>query len=140
MSKPLSQITVVSENQQPCTIGVEAAHWIKASTGAHKVENRLAAARIADRSDNSYRLVQQKIVMILARLNGAAIHLDPINTRPDHVSRLQGQLSIHSDSALAHELFSLPSRSYAGASEETLKPFCFYGVVRSFRRLRHERS
>jgi hypothetical protein len=78
--------------------------------------------------------------MILARLNGAAIHLDPIDTRPDHVSRLHGQLPIHSNSALAHKLFGLPSGSYAGASEVTLKPFSFYGVVGAFRRLRHERS
>jgi hypothetical protein len=130
MGKLVGEVSVVSQDQQTLTVGVQAADVEKSlflerspgSLGEH-VGNGAATFRIIHGDDDPTRLIEGQIEMSARWWDTRAIDSNHVTFGIDPAALLGDDLGVNLDTALADHGFTRPARAYAGLGKHLLEAY-----------------
>jgi hypothetical protein len=130
VGKLVSEVTVVSQDQQTLAVGVQAADVEKslllerpASTFGEQVGDRTPAFWIIHRDYDAARLVEGQVKMSARRRDTRAVDSNHVTFGIDPAALLGDDLGVNFHTALADQGFTPPARAYAGLGKHLLEAY-----------------
>jgi hypothetical protein len=126
----MGEVSVVSQDQQTLTIGVQAADVEEslflerpASTFGEHVGNGTAAFWIIHRDHDAARLIEGQIKVSARRWDTRAIDSNHVTFGIDPAALLGDDLGVNLHTALADQGLTRPARAYAGLGKHLLEAY-----------------
>jgi hypothetical protein len=130
VGKLVGEVSVVSQDQQTLTVGVQAADveeslFLERPPGSlgEYVGNGTATFRIIHGDDDPARLVEGQIEMSARRWDTRAIHSNHVTFGIDPAALLGDDLGVNLHPPLADQGFTRPARAYAGLGKHLLEAY-----------------
>jgi hypothetical protein len=123
LGKPVGQIAVVSDHEQPLALVVEAANGIEALLHLVKELHHCGPAfRVLDRGDEALGLVEDEVAQALWTLQQLAVHADVIAARIRLGPQFGDNLAVDLDAALLDHPLGAAAAGHAGSCQDLLQP------------------
>src|SRR5712671_977166 len=130
LHQPVCEFAVISQDQQTFAGIIKPPHGVNSPLHpANQIHHRRTLLRVAHRSHESLRLVQQKVHMPLRSLKKLSVHADVVGLRVSLASQFGDCLAIYKHVARRNELLCLAPRSDSGGSDNFLQTLSRHSVT-----------
>jgi hypothetical protein len=135
VGKLVGEVSVVSQDQQTLTVGVQAADVKEplflerpARTFGEDVGDGTPAFWIIHRDHDAARLVEGQIKVSARRWDTRAIDSNHVTFRINPATLLGDDLRVNFHTAVADQCFTRPARAYAGLGKHLLEAHTIYSL------------